>query len=472
MSQRVFTLNDQVLFADLSGDHNPLHVDRITSRRQIFGQIAVHGIHSLLWVLDDYLKNDTSPLELRAIKARFFKPIPLEVQVNYSVVCQLSNYAKIILKHDHVILSELVLEWEVLRNHNFKSPKSSLPVKGTPQVLSSEEIAVDSGKLDLHLNHESASRLFPNLIKLVHPFQVAMILGTSRLVGMKCPGLNSIYSELELKGDQSSNSEEFKYHVLEFDERFSLVTIKIAASGMVGTIKAFVRPNPVEQANYLSIKRQIDFNEFAGQRALVIGGSRGLGETTAKILVAGGADVKITYCKGNEDAQRIVQEIVDNGGSASCFQMDVLNFKQDCLQLLTKEWIPTHFYYFATPHIFSAEKGTFTTQLFLKFCDYYVIGFHNVIKQLQPLGLSNVLYPSTVAIDELPTNMGEYTAAKMAGETLCSFLEKSKKMTIYRPRLPRMATDQTVSLMPVNNQDPVQVMIGELRYFRDNSRLF
>ena len=42
--------------------------------------------------------------------------------------------------------------------------------------------------------------------------------------------------------------------------------------------------------------------EFANVRALVIGGSRGLGEITAKIIAAGGGDVWITYRRGKEDA--------------------------------------------------------------------------------------------------------------------------------------------------------------------------
>jgi hypothetical protein len=43
------------------------------------------------------------------------------------------------------------------------------------------------------------------------------------------------------------------------------------------------------------------------ERALVIGGSRGLGELTAKILMVGGADVTITYALGG-DVERVADE--------------------------------------------------------------------------------------------------------------------------------------------------------------------
>jgi hypothetical protein len=63
--------------------------------------------------------------------------------------------------------------------------------------------------------------------------------------------------------------------------------------------------------------------------------------------------------------------------------------------------------------------------------------------------------------------MGEYAAAKMAGEILCDFLQKANpRLTIHKPRLPRVATDQTVSLLPVGNQDPVSVLLTNLRHLR------
>jgi hypothetical protein len=82
-------------------------------------------------------------------------------------------------------------------------------------------------------------------------------------------------------------------------------------------------------------------------------------------------------------------------------------------------------------------------------------------------GLQKIFYPSSAAIEELPLDMGEYAAAKMAGETLCDFLQKANPgLAFHKPRLPRIATDQTVSLLPVSNQDPVSVLLANLRYLR------
>jgi len=49
---RAFSLEDQLAFAALSGDFNPIHVDPLLARRLLFGAPVVHGVHLLLWGLE------------------------------------------------------------------------------------------------------------------------------------------------------------------------------------------------------------------------------------------------------------------------------------------------------------------------------------------------------------------------------------------------------------------------------------
>jgi hypothetical protein len=54
--------------------------------------------------------------------------------------------------------------------------------------------------------------------------------------------------------------------------------------------------------------------------------------------------------------------------------------------------------------------------------------------------------------------------AKVTGEALCDFYSRTHPgITIHRPRLPRLATDQTASLMPLESMDPVPVLLENLR---------
>ena len=82
-------------------------------------------------------------------------------------------------------------------------------------------------------------------------------------------------------------------------------------------------------------------------------------------------------------------------------------------------------------------------------------------------GLQKVFFPSSTAVDDLPLDMGEYAAAKMAGEILCVFLQKAHPgIAVHKPRLPRIATDQTASLLPVSSQAPVPILLRNLRRLR------
>jgi nucleoside-diphosphate-sugar epimerase len=202
--------------------------------------------------------------------------------------------------------------------------------------------------------------------------------------------------------------------------------------------------------------------EFAGQRALVVGGSRGLGEVAAKLLAAGGAQVQVTYRMGKSDAKKIADEIIAGGGQAGIQELDVLQPQNDWSGLVA----PTHLYYFASPLISGSDKTGFSSALFGSFCNYYVNGFARLVESLQKLGLRNVFYPSTVFIDELPENFFEYAMAKNAGEKLCqAFSKKFPEMNFFCPRLPKMATDQTVSFHAVQSQDPAPIILSALRKF-------
>ncbi len=471
VKQGKFTVDDQIAFAEISGDYNPLHVDPVVARRTIFGRQVVHGIHALLWALDNWLEGHTKALDLCAVKAEFQRAIEVGEEISHSLKRQDKNRVKIELLTRGVCAAWIEIDWAPSKRKRTKLSLKKPPGHHKCKTLSIDEAKTASGTLHLYINLKSAAKLFPNLIRIVPPIQVAEILATTRLVGMECPGLHSAYYGLDLVfSAEADASRVFTWEVTAFDARFCLLLMNVKTSGMKGTIKAFFRPIPQVQASFKCLCRQVDGDEFTGQQALIIGGSRGLGEVTAKLLAAGGAKVRITYYQGANDAQRVVREIISHGGSADCIAFDVLDPPQDLSDRFGEQWAPTHLYYFATPFIFDAINGTFSSQLFQKFCNYYVTGFLNTIKIVRNLGsnLKIIFYPSSVAIDDLPLNMGEYAAAKMAGEVLCLFLEKSNLgIKIHKPRLPRTATDQTASLLPVKNEDPVPLMLENLRYLRD-----
>lgn len=466
MSERIFTYKDQLDFAELSGDTNPLHLDALVARRQMFGQIVVHGAHSLLWALDEYISGVTWMASIEQLEAKFLRPIFLDQKVECFIVCADKDRVEIVQQQSGVQVSEFKVVWRTGEMRYSRDSDNSLPKKREPVKRTMAELMDMSGILPLCFNMKLGGRLFPAISNKISQAEISTILATTRLVGMECPGYYSLYSLLSLRSHTAklpSHSLHFKAAGVDF--RFGLSTINVQSPVLHGQVKAFIRPEPVDQTEFSEIAATAVYDEFAGQRALVVGGSRGLGLAASRILAAGGADVRLTYNCGEEEAKIAVRDMRANSASVDYLKLNVLDSHyEELAELVKNNWAPTHLYYFATPFIFSAVKGRFSSALFKKFCDIYVEGFANVLYVLPRKMLRGVFYPSTVAIDEIPSNMGEYAAAKVAGELICDFIEKTiSNISVHHPRLPRLATDQTVSLTPVDNKDPVAILREEIR---------
>lgn len=463
MHRRIFTLDDQIAFAGLSGDNNPLHVDPVLARRYLFGKPIVHGVHALLWALDQWVVGHAEPFRLTYLQVAFLNQIGLHEEVCCAVVSEQGDRVRLDIFKGKELSVRIVFVWVPDDPGHAHWVSQELPEQSPPVALSNGELPSCCGILDLSLNPSAARRLVPSLMRHLCPAQAAVLLGMTRLVGVKCPGLHSIFSELKLTASDTGDLNNITYAVSEFDERYGLVMLAVSAPGLVGTIRAFVRPPPQSQSAFLDLKDGVGDTAFAGQRALVVGGSRGLGEVAAKLLAAGGAQVRLTYRLGKTDAQRVVDEILAGGGRASLCELDILQPRLDQIDPDP----PTHLYYFASPLISGSDEGRFSGPLFHAFCDYYVTGFAHLVEVLQRRGLRHVFYPSTVFIDEQAEGFLEYTMAKFAGERLCqSFGTKYPEMHFTLPRLPKMATDQTSSMLPGHNPDPSPIMLAALLAMR------
>jgi glucose 1-dehydrogenase len=67
----------------------------------------------------------------------------------------------------------------------------------------------------------------------------------------------------------------------------------------------------------------MDTNSLVEQRALVTGATSGIGRATAFALAGAGAAVAVNYLSNQEEAERVVNEIRQRGGTAFAVQADV-----------------------------------------------------------------------------------------------------------------------------------------------------
>ena len=109
---------------------------------------------------------------------------------------------------------------------------------------------------------------------------------------------------------------------------------------------------------------------------------------------------------------------------------------------------------------------TWDARLFDEFTAFYLTGFADLVEgglRLRPEGIT-AFYPSTVYVDTRPAELTEYAMSKAAGEVLCADLPTQLRgLRIVARRLPRLPTDQTNSLVPVDTVDPLFVMLPLVR---------
>jgi acyl dehydratase/NAD(P)-dependent dehydrogenase (short-subunit alcohol dehydrogenase family) len=467
LASRSFGPPDQERFAQLTGDFNPVHMDPVAARRTQPGAQVVHGVHALLWALDIIAGRYPDIPPFAKLKVRFLK------------VLYLGEIADLTLleRDDQGLIAEVTAAGNVaLRLSAASSPAEEAPSAAVhlagaatrfasgPLDLTIEQIAAMRGRVPFAQPIEEIVQAFPAAHRMLGARRVAALGASTHLVGMICPGLHSLYSGFSFAlCEDKDPAPELAFAVTHAHPHLRVVRQTVIGGGFSGTVESFVRRPPVIQASMTSVAGLIDRYEFADSIALVIGGSRGLGEATAKLLAAAGSRVIITYFSGQSDATRVASEIAGGGGRVETLRYDSRLAPEPQLADLPAQL--THLYYFATPPIARRKSGAFDRSRLDEFMTYYVEGFYELCRCLTATGRRlSAYYPSSVYVEKCPNGLVEYAMAKAAGELLCSnFGSVLRDVRITVTRLPPLATDQNAGLLNAKTADPATVMLPIIR---------
>jgi acyl dehydratase/NADP-dependent 3-hydroxy acid dehydrogenase YdfG len=466
LAVRTFGTADQTRFAQLSGDYNPLHLDPILARREFFGEILVHGIHASAWLLESWLaeRSPVTQYKFARLDAAFPAPVRLSREIEARLVSETTGDAPgaVLEAWDgaqRVVRLEVTLKPATRQLALRDSPVDPM---SQPRFVTLESISEERGELELYLSPGHAAREFPVLSNVLSRCSLAEFLAFTRLVGMICPGARSIFSGLKMRDSDAHTRNTLAYQVSRVVPSFSVVKLAVEGPQTRGVIETFYRPQVDSQPSCSELRGTISATAFKGQVALVIGGSRGIGEATAKLVAAGGGTAIITYHRGHDDAARVVADIGGAGGVARAIALDVNAPESGIATLFESDLVPTHIYYFASPKIFVKKPGAFHLPLFHDFADVYVHGLAATIEAIRSRSKDHVVlfYPSSTAIDELTRGLEEYVAAKAAGEALVAMIAaRDPHLVAHVERLPRIATDQTTSLIRVAAKGAAEVMV-------------
>lgn len=450
IASRSFSMGDQLAFAALSGDRNPVHVDPLAARRTLPGQCIVHGMHTLVWALDSLVRHEGRTVG--RIRVRFLKPIFLDE----SIRCLWDpDRERITVTDGEIALATVMLSGRPLPALGILP---AAPAKSAPDAPSFAECsAMQDRPFRFHGDRARAKAMFPDFVQAYGTALTCEIAALSHVVGMECPGRSALFSALSLEIAPSDRPPRFGVTVS--DDRFRLLRIAAQGPAARAEIEAFHVPT-LPSRPVTELAAAVTPGEFGGVTALIVGGSRGLGAVTARLIAAGGGTPIVTYKVGAEEARALRDEIRVAGGTCEIRQLTV----GPDTALPTGLPPIDQMYFFATPKIFGKRDKRFHEDLKARFADIYVRGFAALCAGLSrarhPV---SVLYPSTVAIDEPLPELLEYAAAKLEGERLCARLNAKGPLAILVPRLPRIETDQTLAVQTASAADPVALLLPLLR---------
>jgi acyl dehydratase len=451
LDRRAFALEDQRAFAALSGDWNPLHVDPEAARRTPFGAAVVHGVHLLLWALDRAV---AAPVRVVSLRAQWKRPARVGDEVELEVS---GDPDRLVLQAR--VQGQLVLEATVALAAGAASdtravPPGAWPEPVAPTFVSRDEIATAQGTVGLAIDPDRAGAMFPGAARHLGAIALAELLATTRLVGMRCPGLHSVYAGIQLAAE-AREPLALDYRVSRANLKYSLVELAVEGPTLSGTLETFYRPAPQPAPSVDEIRRHVRAGEFADRRALVVGGSRGIGEAIARCLAVGGARVCVTYHRGASDAAAVA---ADHPDAIRVQPFDVTGAARLAWPF---DEPPTHLYYLATPRI--PAVGGFSMAELDEMLRYYVGGLYAAVEAaVSPEVRLAVWAPSTVFLDQGAGNPA-YAIAKAAMEELGRRLPKTHHVAVRMPRLPRLATDQTAGLIQLPAAPVLDVVLAELR---------
>ena len=476
-----FDAEAQMSFAHLTGDYNPVHVDEAIGRRSSFGDIIAHGMNVALSSIERYLaarilRDPAAPLpDIARIQLQFPKPIFVDERL--SIVCVSSDHkrTRLSVRHQQSDLAKITLVWREAANEAGKHRSPALtshqrlePPRRDPVMRKIRDGDGVAGKLPLRVGGDRLAHAYPCCASWLGERALAGLALLSTIVGMEWPGEYSLFTNarIDLSDIPDGGAQDhLTFRVISTETEYAVTRLAVDGPDFSSEIDAFFRPMPVKQPSTTQLSSAVRAGEFKGCTAFVVGGSRGLGEIAAKLLALGGAEIILTYRSSAAEAEAVRKELVLTGARCDLLQFDACVQAAALLPAVAASARPL-LLYFPSPHIFRRRTTTFSKAWLAEFLDVYVDGFLNTLNMVKRCtsGPISILYPSSEALDHPGQELIQYAAAKAAGEAVCrAIAAEDQRLTMEIPRLPRLLTDQTNSVVQVETAPPVEILLPILR---------
>jgi hypothetical protein len=440
-------------FAKKSGDFNPLHLDEKYSSRYLFGRRIAHGSLVLSLVLKKTtLSNDL----ITDLKCLFLKPIYINDYLNFETK-NYKNFQSIIVrkKNKEKVIDILIKK----KNQNFNYQKFSLKKanakkKLISQIREEKDIIKNIGKvkkINLYLKKKKFLTVNKNLFYF--------ILLVSKEIGMNYPGQRSLFLSCRFKL-QNTLFKDSNFKILDFDKNLSSLIAEYNFGYYTCETKSLLLPN---KKKIISTNKKLNLKLLKNSFFLVIGGSRGLGFLTTRILLNSGFNVTSTYFN-NKDELIKLKKIFPS--TLKIKKINILT-KKDKRRILNILYKYDYIFYFSSCKILKTGQY-FDKQYFNNLKLFYLNFLQFIIFNKNRLKSNcKVFFPSTIFLDDKfkKKQFSEYTKVKKEVENISEKFNKVHRKLFYNYRLKAFDTDQNYSFYQKKIKNDVYSYVNILKDF-------
>lgn len=440
-------------FAKKSGDFNPLHLDEKYSSRYLFGRRIAHGSLVLSLVLKKTtLANDI----ITDLKCLFLKPIYINDFLNFEIK-NYKNFQSIVVrkKNKEKVIDILIAKKNQKLNHQkFFLKRTYLKKKLIAKIREEKDIKKNIGKvkkINLYFKQKNFLTLSKNLFYF--------ILLISKEIGMNFPGRRSLFLSCRFKL-QNTQFKDSNFKILEFDENLSSLTAEYNFGYYTCETKSLLLPN---KKKIINTDKKLNLSLSKSFFFLVIGGSRGLGFLTTRILLNSGFNVTSTYFL-NKDELIKLKKIFPL--TLKIKKINILE-KKDKRRILNMLHKYDYIFYFSSCKIIKTGQY-FDKQYFNNLKLFYLNFLQFIIFNKNRLKSNcKVFFPSTIFLDDKfkAKQFSEYTKAKKEVENVSEKFNKVHRKLFYNYRLKAFDTDQNYSLYKKKIKNDVYSYVNILKDF-------
>ncbi len=453
------------LFSVLTGDRSSLHTDQAFAERSMYRSTVVHGMLPLIFLMAlDPCRDQGARWSVSELAARFLKPAFVNDRLALSAK-PMTNGEDTVKEVEYIVRS--LESGAVLTTARAKFCARSVVGKGRSSrqpdryparsCLVTEALTEQDFQFDQISKGQRACLRFQassESLALCHQILTDGLASThkppadefhaslspdvlaaslvSTLVGMCIPGKSGTLMDVRVKFAKPIQLHRL-YRLTGIVEHKSPSTGTLVESIVIqddhengevsasGKVSAKVNAPTMRGQPVQAIRRDELDLQLKDKVVVITGASRGIGETTAKLLSLHGAKVVVNYRKARAEAKRVVDEIVSAGGDAYAVQADVSDRGQvrDMISAACARYQTVHILINnAVADFYPLAFRELTWERLQKDLDVVVKGAFHCCQEVLPLMIRNgggkIINVSSVATDNPPLNQTKYVVAKSA----------------------------------------------------------